>query len=156
MTSNCTNVSRLRCFTWRMTMRSKLRCKCHPFSFLPNGQFWYWKWRFINRAAFLLLSCNDIGVNLQYKACHARILDAKRKFIEAALRYYEISHISQGENAVQLVSKEELEEALVAAIICTILASAGPQRSRVLAILYKDERCSKLPIYPILQKVCTK
>ncbi|KAK3234883.1 hypothetical protein CYMTET_54889 [Cymbomonas tetramitiformis] len=29
----------------------------------------------------------------------------------------------------------------------------GPQRSRVLATLYKDERCFKLPVFPILEKV---
>ena len=31
--------------------------------------------------------------------------------------------------------------------------SAGPQRSRVLATLYKDERCNKLPIFPMMEKV---
>ncbi len=36
---------------------------------------------------------------------------------------------------------------------CTILASAGPQRSRVLANLYKDERCARLPVFAFLEKV---
>ncbi|KAL5704537.1 COP9/signalosome complex subunit Csn4 [Ranunculus cassubicifolius] len=53
----------------------------------------------------------------------------------------------------RVIDEEALEQALTCAVTCTILAAAGPQRSRVLATLYKDERCSKLKIYPILQKV---
>ncbi|KAJ4842079.1 hypothetical protein Tsubulata_009429, partial [Turnera subulata] len=34
-------------------------------------------------------------LNLQYKVCYARILDLKRKFLEAALRYYDISQIEK-------------------------------------------------------------
>lgn len=43
--------------------------------------------------------------------------------------------------------------ALNNAITCTILAAAGPQRSRVLAQLCKDERSSALPVWPFLEKV---
>ncbi|KAL1568477.1 COP9/signalosome complex subunit Csn4 [Salvia divinorum] len=50
-------------------------------------------------------------------------------------------------------TKKHWEQALAAAVTCTILAATGPRRSRVLVTLYKDERCSKLKIYPILQKV---
>jgi COP9 signalosome complex subunit 4 len=38
-------------------------------------------------------------------------------------------------------------------VVCTILAAAGPQRSRVLATLFKDERCASLPTYTMLSKV---
>ena len=38
-------------------------------------------------------------------------------------------------------------------MVCTILAAAGPQRSRVLATLFKDERCAALPTYTMLSKV---
>ncbi|XP_058077360.1 COP9 signalosome complex subunit 4 isoform X2 [Magnolia sinica] len=92
---------------------------------------------FINKASFLV--------------CYARILDLKRKFLEAALRYYDISQIEKRQIGDELIDEDAL--ALSAAVTCTILAAAGPQRSRVLATLYKDERCSKLKIYPILQKV---
>ncbi len=51
------------------------------------------------------------------------------------------------------VGEEELQQALTAAVTCCILAAAGPQRSRILANLYKDERCSHLPLFPFLQKV---
>ncbi len=40
-----------------------------------------------------------------------------------------------------------------AAVTCCILAAAGPQRSRVLANLYKDERTRTLPVFPFLEKV---
>ncbi|GAV70282.1 PCI domain-containing protein [Cephalotus follicularis] len=107
---------------------------------------------FINKASFLVSSSQYEVLNLQYKVCYARILDLKRKFLEAALRYYDISQIEKRQIGDETID-EALEQALSAAVTCTILAAAGPQRSRVLATLYKDERCSKLKIYPILQKV---
>eukprot|EP00959_Pyramimonas_sp_CCMP1952_P071825 1500184-Pyramimonas_sp.AAC.1 len=99
-------------------------------------------------------------LSLQYKVCYARILvrlletllaelqgdavlgvhgtvtnvmDAKRRFLEAALRYYELSQHENVEIAGQKVDEEELTQALTASITCSILAAAGPQRSRVLA-----------------------
>ncbi len=51
------------------------------------------------------------------------------------------------------VGEDDLEAALTAACTCCILAAAGPQRSRVLANLYKDERSARLPVFPFLQKV---
>jgi hypothetical protein len=51
------------------------------------------------------------------------------------------------------ISGEELGEALQAAVVCTILAKAGPQRSRVLANLYKDERTHGLTLFPFMEKV---
>jgi len=44
-------------------------------------------------------------------------------------------------------------DALKYSVTCAILAQAGPQRSRMLATLYKDERCSKLDIFPTLEKM---
>jgi COP9 signalosome complex subunit 4 len=107
-------------------------------------------------------------LELQYKTCSARILDSKRRFLEAATRYYELSQIGRrviggrlvscqrgggggiqmtGSRALELltppfgpqIDEEELQQALLAAITCTILAAAGPQRSRMLATLYKGE-----------------
>ncbi|KAF0914256.1 hypothetical protein E2562_027820 [Oryza meyeriana var. granulata] len=108
---------------------------------------------FINKASFLVTNSHHELLNLQYKVCYARILDLKRRFLEAALRYYDISQIEQRQIGDEEIDENALEQALSAAVTCTILAGAGPQRSRVLATLYKDERCSKLKIYPILQKV---
>ncbi|CAI8600428.1 unnamed protein product [Vicia faba] len=108
---------------------------------------------FINKASFLVSNSHHEVLNLKYKVCYARILDLKRKFLEAALRYYDISQIEKRQIGDEEINEEALGQALSAAVTCTILAGAGPQRSRVLATLYKDERCSKLKIYPILQKV---
>jgi hypothetical protein len=49
-------------------------------------------------------------------------------------------HISDGHHFAydaREIDENALEQALSAAITCTILAGAGPQRSRVLATLYK-------------------
>ena len=40
-------------------------------------------------------------------------------------------------NLFREIDENALEQALSAAVTCTILAGAGPQRSRVLATLYK-------------------
>ncbi|KAB5527864.1 hypothetical protein DKX38_021711 [Salix brachista] len=101
---------------------------------------------FINKASFLVSNSQHEVLNLQYKVqiallflrvCYARILDLKRKFLEAALRYYDISQIEKRKIEDETIDEEALEQALSAAVTCTILAAAGPQRSRVLATLYK-------------------
>ncbi|CAL5223938.1 g6541 [Coccomyxa viridis] len=108
---------------------------------------------FIKKAATLIANCKNPELELQYKSCYARILDAKRRFLEAATRYYDLSQSSSGAADAPKVGEEELEQALTSAVTCCILASAGPQRSRVLANLYKDERCARLPVFPFLEKV---
>jgi len=40
-----------------------------------------------------------------------------------------------------------------AAVTCAVLAPAGPNRSRILASLYRDERSTELPTYNILSKM---
>lgn len=40
---------------------------------------------------FLLLQ--NVGLELQYKTCYARVLDSKRKFLQAATQYYELSQV---------------------------------------------------------------
>eukprot|EP00164_Ancoracysta_twista_P003596 GFYU01004816.1.p1 GENE.GFYU01004816.1~~GFYU01004816.1.p1 ORF type:complete len:409 (+),score=120.51 GFYU01004816.1:177-1403(+) len=106
---------------------------------------------YINRASLLMGDVTDFSLKLRYKVCYARILDSKTRFLEAALRYYELSQAT-GEGEA-MVDAGELMEALVCAIKCSILAPAGAQRSRVLATLYKDERSLKSPIYSILEKM---
>lgn len=44
----------------------------------------------------LLFSQNE-ELELQYKTSYARILDAKRRFLEASQRYYELSQIGNRE-----------------------------------------------------------
>lgn len=101
------------------------------------------------------------------------MLDYRRKFIEAAQRYNELSYRT-------IIHEDERMTALKSALICTMLASAGKssgnykkyqknmliffvsemtfldigqQRGRMLATLYKDERCQHLPAYNILEKM---
>eukprot|EP01111_Echinosteliopsis_oligospora_P004221 TRINITY_DN1672_c0_g1_i1.p1 TRINITY_DN1672_c0_g1~~TRINITY_DN1672_c0_g1_i1.p1 ORF type:complete len:399 (+),score=139.35 TRINITY_DN1672_c0_g1_i1:55-1251(+) len=99
---------------------------------------------YINRAAELIHHVTDSALTLNYKTCFARIQDYKRNFMKAAVLYYELS---------QIVGENDRLMALQFAVTCAILAKAGPQRSRVLATLYKDERSSKLDIFPILEKM---
>lgn len=101
---------------------------------------------FINRASMLNAETKNENLQIFYKVCYARVLDYRRKFIEAAQRYNELSYRSE-------VDEEERLIALKKALICTVLASAGQQRSRMLATLFKDERCQHLPAYNILEKM---
>merc|ERR1719213_535513 len=91
----------------------------------------------------------DVQLDLRYKVCHARILDSKRKFLEAASKYCDLSLQSFGGKVVE----EDLMQLLRCAVTCAILAPAGPQRSRILASLCKDERIRHLEHYEILQKM---
>eukprot|EP01113_Clastostelium_recurvatum_P013710 TRINITY_DN17328_c0_g1_i1.p1 TRINITY_DN17328_c0_g1~~TRINITY_DN17328_c0_g1_i1.p1 ORF type:complete len:419 (-),score=82.18 TRINITY_DN17328_c0_g1_i1:146-1375(-) len=99
---------------------------------------------YINRASELIHLCKDHGLNIAYKVCFARIMDFKRAFMKASLRYYQLS---------QIVEEHEQEQALKFAITCALLAPAGPPRSRMLATLYKDERSQRIDIYPVLEKM---
>ncbi|PSC69483.1 COP9 signalosome complex subunit 4 [Micractinium conductrix] len=108
---------------------------------------------YIKKASSLLAACKNEELELQYKTCYARILDSKRRFLEAATRYYELSQVGKRKIGDSEISEEDLEQALQSAIKCAVLAAAGPQRSRMLATLYKDERCAKLSLFPFLEKV---
>ena len=72
---------------------------------------------FFNRCPNLRAVCIEYTICL-IQVCYARVLDYRRKFIEAAQRYNELSYRS-------LVAETERLEALKKALICTILASAG-------------------------------
>merc|ERR1712142_1021903 len=101
---------------------------------------------YINRAAQLQTQTKDDHLQIIYKVCQGRVLDFKRKFIEAASRYNELSYKT-------IIHEGERMTALKNAMICTILAAARQQRSRMLATLYKDERCQQLPAFQILEKM---
>lgn len=100
----------------------------------------------LSRAAALEKDTKDAYLQIKYKAAQARVWDFKRKFVEAASKYYELSLNT-------LISEHEKMHALNNALNCTILAPAGKQRSRLLATLFKDERCQKLTAYNILEKM---
>jgi len=50
---------------------------------------------YYNRAASLIHSTKDRETLLAFKLCQARISDYNRKFIEAALRYHELSFVGE-------------------------------------------------------------
>ncbi|KAG0208221.1 COP9 signalosome complex subunit 4 [Mortierella sp. GBA30] len=101
---------------------------------------------YLNRASVLMRDTKDISLQLTFKLSQARISDFKNKFLEASSRYHEISYI-------QDVDYEERMHILSAAVVCAVLAPAGPQRSRMLATLYKDDRSQRLPHFSILEKM---
>ncbi|KAG2013611.1 COP8 [Coprinopsis cinerea AmutBmut pab1-1] len=101
---------------------------------------------YYNRAALLVHSISEREILLQFKLCQARISDYSRKFLEAASRYHELSYVGE-------IDEEERRHMLSAAVTCAVLAPAGPNRSRVLASLYRDERTAELPTYNVLSKM---
>lgn len=73
---------------------------------------------FINRASLLQAETHNEQLQIMHKVCYARVLDYRRKFIEAAQRYNELSYRS-------IIHEDERMQSLKNALICTILASAG-------------------------------
>jgi len=104
---------------------------------------------FCSRAAMVMHEVQDTPLQLRYKVCHARILDSKRKFLEAASKYCDLSQQSFGGQVIEA----DLLQLLKCAVTCAILAPAGPQRSRILALLCKDERIREVEHFEILQKM---
>lgn len=60
---------------------------------------------YYNRAASLSNSTTDKEIQLQFKLCQARISDYARKFLEAAMRYHELSWVAE-------IDEEERKEIL--------------------------------------------
>ena len=73
-------------------------------------------------------------------------MDAGRRFLDASQEYFNVS-LATG------VDESDRLHALSAAIICAVLAPAGPQRSRTLARLYKDDRATSVDVFSILEKM---
>ena len=101
---------------------------------------------YLNRAKNLLYKVQDKELNLMFQLSQARILDSRRKFLEASLAYHSFSM------SLALV-EEERTFALSKAIICAVLAPAGPQRSRALGKLFKDDRAVHVEEFGILEKM---
>eukprot|EP00038_Savillea_parva_P009180 m.181758 g.181758 ORF g.181758 m.181758 type:complete len:416 (-) comp15352_c0_seq1:195-1442(-) len=100
---------------------------------------------YISRASHLEHRVQSEELRLQFRAQRVRIFDFKRKFLDAAQGYYQLS-------LSPLIDDEEQRlHALRSATICVILAPAGPRRTRILGILFKDERSRSLPTFAILE-----
>ncbi|KAI9105275.1 hypothetical protein DFS34DRAFT_644089 [Phlyctochytrium arcticum] len=107
---------------------------------------------YLNRAALLIINSKDPEMQIHFKSSQARVLDFKRNFLQAASKYHELSYMPQIHDTVQA-------SLLTQAVTCAVLAGAGPQRSRMLATLYKDERVRERPglqkngVYAVLEKM---
>ncbi|KAJ5472175.1 hypothetical protein N7530_006176 [Penicillium desertorum] len=101
---------------------------------------------FLNRIKNLPSKIEDHDSKLYFQLSQARILDARRRFLDAAQEYFNVS-LAPG------VDEEDRLTALSAAIRCAVLAPAGPQRSRSLARLYKDDRTPSVDEFGILEKI---
>jgi len=104
---------------------------------------------YCTRAAMVIHEVQDVPLQLRYRVCHARILDSKRKFLEAASKYCDLSQQTFGGQ----IDEADLVHLLSMAVTCAILAPAGPQRSRILALLCKDERIRQIEHFEILNKM---
>ena len=101
---------------------------------------------FLNRIKNLPSKLEDHDAKLYFQLSQARILDARRRFLDAAQEYFSVS-LAPG------VDEGDRLTALAAAIRCAVLAPAGPQRSRTLSRLYKDDRASSVDEFSILEKM---
>ncbi|KAJ5124891.1 uncharacterized protein N7515_008716 [Penicillium bovifimosum] len=101
---------------------------------------------FLNRIKNLPSKLEDHESQLHFQLSQARILDARRRFMDAAQEYFNVS-LAPG------VDEGDRLTALSAAIRCALLAPAGPQRSRSLARLYKDDRTPSVDEFGILEKM---
>lgn len=101
---------------------------------------------FLNRIKNLPNKIQDHETRLYFQLSQARILDARRRFLDAAQEYFNVSLVTGVDEGDRLT-------ALSAAIRCAVLAPAGPQRSRSLSRLYKDDRASSVGEFSILEKM---
>jgi len=103
----------------------------------------------VQKAGTVAEEISDLQENrplvLRYKSTYARVLDANRKFLQAAARYHDLS-LAHAD-----VDHDELLVMLGRAVTCAILAKSGPQRRRILGLVYKDERLSQLDTVPQFQ-----
>jgi COP9 signalosome complex subunit 4 len=104
---------------------------------------------FISKAQYLrpTLKNKNAVTDIHFKLSQARILDSTRKFLDAAMKYYDVSRESS------IVDEDDRLQCLAQAVACTILGSAGPQRSQFLRKLYNDDRSRQLSQFRILEKV---
>ncbi|KAL4889319.1 hypothetical protein BDV59DRAFT_210375 [Aspergillus ambiguus] len=101
---------------------------------------------FLNRIKNLPSQIDDHELKLHFRLSQARILDARRRFLDASQEYFTVSLAAGVDDADRL-------QALAAAIRCAVLGPAGPQRSRILATLYKDDRATSVDEFAILEKM---
>ncbi|GJD07627.1 COP9 signalosome complex subunit 4 [Galdieria sulphuraria] len=108
---------------------------------------------YLNRASAGLAVTDRDDLKYAFKVCHTRILEAKGKFSEAAWHYYELSQRSLNPEVMETNAQYGYLDFLNHAVICAIVSPAGPQRSRILAALFRDDRTHSLISFEMLQAV---
>jgi COP9 signalosome complex subunit 4 len=78
-----------------------------------------------------------ITLMLRYKSTYARVLDVNRKFLQAAVKYHDLSLSYLYTDAID---PDDLLIMLGKAITMAILSPNSAQRQRVLGLVYKDPR----------------
>lgn len=101
---------------------------------------------YLNRVKNVIYNVKDQPTKLQFQLSQARISDSQRNFLDASNSYLNLS-------LEPVIDEEERLQALSAAIICAVLAPAGPKRARQLARLYKDDRTPQVEEFAILEKI---
>ncbi|CAM9716301.1 unnamed protein product, partial [Hapterophycus canaliculatus] len=96
-------------------------------------------------ASAAMQDVTDWALQMRYRTTAARILDAHRKFLDASTRFYELS-LAQSKGME--VDADDLLQLLGKAITCAVLGKAGPQRSRQMGVLLRDERVESLARVP--------
>ncbi|CBJ26901.1 conserved unknown protein [Ectocarpus siliculosus] len=100
---------------------------------------------FCSKASATMQEVTDWALQMRYRTTAARILDAHRKFLDASVRFYELS-LAQSKGLE--VDPDDLLQLLGKAITCAVLGKAGPQRSRQMGVLLRDERVGSLARVP--------
>jgi COP9 signalosome complex subunit 4 len=92
---------------------------------------------------------NDPKLVFRFKTAWARVLDAERKFYDAAMKYLDLS-----QSGTELkYSESDMLQTLENAVTCAILSPPSSARSRVLGMLMSDQRSSQLRNYNMLEKM---
>ncbi|KAJ1791941.1 hypothetical protein IW139_003165 [Coemansia sp. RSA 353] len=101
------------------------------------------------RAAALVAYVTDIELVNRYRLVQARINDLSQKYIDAAAAYHTIS-----QSGLKDATKQS--EILERAVKCAVLASAGPQKMRVMTGLQREKMASSLRCFGLLEKMVLK
>jgi len=101
---------------------------------------------YVRKSSSLSDKVDNKELKLRFEVCFARSLDHARKFLQAASKYHWLS-LQTG------IDESNLLQLLDFSIICAVIGPAGPQRSRILAGLFKDERTRRSAHFDIFQKM---
>ncbi|KAF2739239.1 COP9 signalosome-like protein complex subunit 4 [Polyplosphaeria fusca] len=101
---------------------------------------------YLNKIKNIIHNVSNGETKIHFQLSQARIYDSQRAFLDASQAYYTLS-------LDPMIEEEERLQTLSVAFTCAILAPAGPQRGKMLAKLYKDERADQAENYGIMEKM---